>query len=231
MAGFAWTTTTTTAPASRREGVAVPDDADLVAAARQDPQAFALLYERYVNQIFGYCYVQLGDRTAAEDATSEVFLKALQALKGFRNGIFAAWLLTIARHTVIDLRRRKRATTPIDDAAGWLPDPGHTPETAAVDRAERVALRKAIADLPDDQRAAIELQMAGWSGEQIANALGKTPAAVYMLRVRALARMEKSLAKAGWGSGDGRPSGTGSAGGDALTSPSATPVKGARREP
>ena len=47
-------------------------------------------------------------------------------------------------------------------------------------------------------RTAVELQLAGWSGEQIAGALRRTPAAVYMLRARALARMEQSLRRSGW---------------------------------
>ena len=50
------------------------DDAALVTAARINRQNFRPLYERYVRQIHGYCYLRLGSRQAAEDATSEVFL-------------------------------------------------------------------------------------------------------------------------------------------------------------
>ena len=173
------------------------EDAALVAAAKVNPRDFALLYERYVGPVYRYCYVQLGSRTAAEDVTSEVFLKALAGLHGFRGGSVAAWLLRIARNLVIDLHRRRRPTASLE-AASERADPGMTPEAAAVARAEREALRVALDGLPDDQRAAVVLQLAGWSGEQVAAALGKTPQAVYMLRSRALARMQKSLRRAGW---------------------------------
>lgn len=173
------------------------DDRSLLRAARSDPRAFALLYERYVGPVFGFCYVQLGNRASAEDVTSEVFLKALAGLDGYRNGAVAAWFLAIARNTIIDLRRRRRAVEPIE-AAGEIADPGMSPEQVAEARAERIALRTALDGLPEDQRTAVELQLAGWSGEQIAAALGRSPAAVYMLRARALTRMEKSLRRAGW---------------------------------
>jgi RNA polymerase sigma-70 factor (ECF subfamily) len=173
------------------------DDVALVAAARADPAQFALLYERYVGPIYRFCYIQLGSRMAAEDATSEVFLKAIAALPGFRGGSVPGWLLQIARNTVIDLYRRKKPVSSIEERHD-LAGREQTPEQAALTAEAREALRRALAALPDDQRTAIVLQLAGWSGEQVAQALGKTRTAVYMLRVRALARLEKSLRAAGW---------------------------------
>jgi len=174
-----------------------PDDGALIAAARTDPREFTPLYERYVDRVYRYCYIQLGNHAAAEDATSEVFLKALAGLGGFRGGNVAAWILRIARNAVIDVHRRRRPSASID-VVGELPDPAPTPEGAVLAGAELRALRAALAALPDDQRAAVALQLAGWSGEQIAAALDRSPAAVYMLRTRALARMAKSLRRAGW---------------------------------
>lgn len=173
------------------------DDAALVAAARTDPACFGLLYERYVGPIYRFCYVQLGSAPAAEDATSEVFLKALAALPGFRGGSAPAWLFQIARNVVIDSYRRRRPVASIEeryDLAGSEP----TPEQAALAAAAAGALRDALAALPDDQRTAVTLQLAGHTGEQVAEALGRTRTAVYMLRVRALARLAKSLRAAGW---------------------------------
>ena len=173
------------------------DDAALVAAAQAEPEQFALLYERYVGPIYRYCYVQLGSRAAAEDATSEVFMKAFAALPRFRGGSVPGWLLRIARNTVIDAYRRRRPVQALEDADDVAVS-APTPEDAAVANAERRALRAALAELPDPQRSAVVLQLASWSGEQIAAALGKSPAAVYMLRVRALARLAKRLRAGGW---------------------------------
>ncbi len=54
-----------------------PSDSALVAAARADRRAFAPLYNRYVDPVYRYCLRRLGDRAAAEDATSQVFSKGL----------------------------------------------------------------------------------------------------------------------------------------------------------
>ncbi len=59
--------------------------------------------------------------------------------------------------------------------------------------AERQALRAAISSLPDDQRAAVELQLAGWSGQQIADAMRKSVPAVKQLRFRAMSRLRTAL--------------------------------------
>ena len=83
-------------------------DEQLVAAAQANPHAFTCLYERYLERIYRFCYNRLGERQAAEDATSEVFLQALAHLPAYRSGTFAAWLYTIARNVVIAHYRRQR---------------------------------------------------------------------------------------------------------------------------
>ncbi len=182
-------------------------DEQLVAAAQDDPQAFAALYERYLNRIYRYCYNRLGDRQAAEDATSEAFLKALAHLPSYRSGSFAAWLYTIAHNVVVAHYRRAQQNEPLDSAdvegraaAGSLiadPLAGH---------AERAALLSALAQLPDDQRTAVELPAAGWSDPQIGEIVGKSAPAVRMLRYRAMQRLHQLLVDDGAreNSGEGR---------------------------
>jgi RNA polymerase sigma-70 factor (ECF subfamily) len=168
-----------------------------MAAARTDPRAFGQVYERYVDPIYRYCYVQLGSRPAAEDATGEVFLKALAGIHGYRGGVVAAWLIQIARNVIHDIYRRRRPSAPLE-AVSEVADPALSPEAAALARAQQEALRHALASLPKDQHAAVALQLAGWPSDQIAGALGKSTAAVYMLRARALARLAKTLRRDGW---------------------------------
>jgi RNA polymerase sigma-70 factor (ECF subfamily) len=168
----------------------------LVAAARKDPRTFTALYTRYLDPVYRYCYVRLGSRDAAEDAASEVFLKALASLPSYRGGVFAGWLFRIAHNVVIDMQRQDKRKSSIPmDMAGEPIDPGQHPEELAIAGSERAALSAALRQLPDDQRAAVELQLAGWSGEQIAAALGRSPAAVRMLRVRALDRLRELLSE------------------------------------
>lgn len=177
---------------------AEPDDAALVAAARADPCAFAALYRRYARPIYRYCCLRLESRAAAEDATSEVFVKALAALPRYRDGAFAAWLFQIAHNVVQDAHRRRRLTEPgaaIPDA----PDPAPTPEEVALGQAGWEALRAALAALPERQRRVVELQVAGWSLAQSAEALGTSPGTVKVMRYRALARLRVLLSGAGQG--------------------------------
>src|SRR5215216_3517277 len=82
---------------------AIDPDGLLVEWARQDPQAFTALYDRYFNAVYGYCLSQLGDPDAAEDASSQTFLKALAALPRYsESGQFRPWLFAIAHNAVLD---------------------------------------------------------------------------------------------------------------------------------
>lgn len=171
------------------------DDRELAGEAVADPDAFRLLYERHVRTVFRFCKRRLGDTSAAEDATSEVFIKAWAGLSSFRGGSFTAWLIVIARHTVADFHRRRRPTAALDEIREPA-DGSPGPEASAVEAGERAMLRNALAELSEDQRLVLELQLAGWRGPEIAEALNKTPAAVKMLRQRALRRLRAQLASA-----------------------------------
>ena len=167
------------------------DEAALIEQARQDRQAFAPLYRRYLDPVYRYCYRRLGTREVAEDATSQVFLKALAALSGYRGASFRAWLFAIAHNVVVDVARR-RASAPLAEA-GDLADGAPTPEEVAVAADEHRTLRALLASLPADQRSVVELRLAGLTGAEVALALGRSLGAVKMLQFRAMARLRAGL--------------------------------------
>jgi len=169
-----------------------PEDAALVTVARADPQAFAPLYTRYGRLVYRYCCLRLESHEAAEDATSEIFLKALAGLPLCRAETFAAWLFQIAHNVVQDAHRRRRPTALVE-ALTDAPDPDPTPEDTAVGQAGWETLRSALASLPESQRRAVELQVAGWSVAQSASVLGTSPGTVKVLRHRALRRLRALL--------------------------------------
>jgi RNA polymerase sigma-70 factor (ECF subfamily) len=173
-----------------------PADAILVAAAQANPGAFAALYDRYLGRIYRYCYLRLAGPEEAEEATSRVFLQALAGLSAFRGGLFVAWLFRIAQNVVVDVERARRPAAPLQ-ARNDPPDPALGPEEATLARAEVEALRAALAVLPREQQAVLELGLAGWRGEEIATALGKSVPAVKMMRLRALRRLRRLLAEGG----------------------------------
>ena len=170
-------------------------DAELVRLAKADRQAFGLLYDRYVVRVYGYCYRRLRTREAAEDATSQVFLRAMTAIGTHRDGTsFPAWLFTIAERTVIDAWRRQRTQVSLDQ--GVIPeraDRDPTPEEAALAAEGRDTLRALLVHLPDDQRRAIELRLADLTGPEVAQVMGRPPGAIKMLQFRAITTLRRLL--------------------------------------
>jgi RNA polymerase sigma-70 factor, ECF subfamily len=172
--------------------VSAADEGASIDAAGTDPPAFAVLYHRHVSAIYRFCYRRLGTKEAAEDATAQVFTKALAGLAGYRGGSFQGWLLAIAHHVVVDEVRRARPDVPLTAAATSI-DPGRGPEEVALEAEASRALRALLPQLPPEQRRVVELRLAGLSGVEIAIALGRSHGTVRNLQHRALVRMRALL--------------------------------------
>jgi RNA polymerase sigma factor (sigma-70 family) len=169
------------------------DEAALVAQAVRDLKSFEPLYRRYVDPVYRYCYRRLGSREAAEDATSLVFAKALAALPRFRGGSFRAWLFAIAHRVVVDEIRSTRRAQPLG-AAALVADASPTPEELALAEDRDRSVRGLLAALPLVQRHILELRLAGLTGPEIAEALGRSHASVRTGQLRAVARLRLLLA-------------------------------------
>jgi RNA polymerase sigma-70 factor (ECF subfamily) len=172
------------------------EDEELAARAQRDGTVFALLYDRYVDSVYRYCYRRLGNETTAEDATSLVFVRALTALPRFDPGgsSFRSWLFAIAHNAIVDVTRSAsaRLNRPLETAAD-LTDPAPSPDDLALDAERRRSVGAALATLPDDQRRVVELRLAGLSGPEIAATTGRTHAAVRTAQRRAIARLRSLL--------------------------------------
>ncbi len=166
------------------------DEADEVARARQDPAAFAPLYERYVDAVYGYCRRRVSDPDRAADLTAQIFTRALAAMPGYvdRGDTFRSWLFAIAHNLVVDSYRTRREVVSIEGTTlgDHLRDREPGPEEHALWTDLREALR--------GQRAVVELRLAGLTGPEIARVLGMQLAAVKSIQFRAYARLRKRLA-------------------------------------
>ena len=91
-----------------------PDLPDVLAAQR-DRSAFGVIYRRYLDRVYGYCFHLLGDHHDAEDVTERTFVAALAALDGFRDtgATFRSWLFRIA-HNQLANALRARSRHPVD---------------------------------------------------------------------------------------------------------------------
>lgn len=178
----------------RDEGAGATDEAACVARAKADRQAFAVLYRRYVDPVYRYCHRRLGNREAAEDATSAVFLKALDALSTCRDDAFRSWLFSIAHNVVADRRRAAVRSEPLPEADD-LQAADSTPEEAALEGEAAETVAALLSWLTPEQAAVVELRLAGLTGVEIAAALGRSHAAVRMLQSRAIARLRALFAE------------------------------------
>lgn len=188
MPGFARLRATALDPPLRL----VQNEADLIAAARLDARAFGPLYDRYMADIFGYCFLRLDSREGAEDATSLIFAKALSGLATYRGPSFRGWLFGIAHHVVIDVYRSNRRHLPLDAAAD-IDDPSASPEHSLLNNESMSTLTAALRHLTPDQRQVIELRLAGLTNVEISLALGRSRGAVNVAQHRAVRRLRELL--------------------------------------
>ena len=91
------------------------DERNLVEQARNDPQAFAALYDRFVEPVYQYAMRRTRDRLLAEDITSATFEKALHHLRkyGWEGKSYRAWLYRIAYQQIVQHHRRNYRFVPI----------------------------------------------------------------------------------------------------------------------
>lgn len=169
---------------------AQPSDQTLVELAQRDPAHFAALYDRYLDDIYAYCYRRLGTRELTEDATSQVFLQALAALPRFRAHSFRAWLYTIAHNVVIDVHRARPTLPLIDDAA--LDQ--HSHDSGLDWHASELDVRQLLTQLTPEQREVVELRLSGMTGPEIAQILGRSHGSVRALQFRAYQQLRVLLA-------------------------------------
>lgn len=180
----------------RRRSTEDPDLAD-VRAAQANRAAFATLYRRYLDRVYGYAFYQLGDHHDAEDATERIFLAALRALPDFRDqgSTFRAWLFRIAHNTIANAHRsRSRRPTERLPDADERPAPDADPAGMVAVADELREVRRTVARMPDDRRQVILLRFVDdLSTKEIAQVLDRSPGAVRVLLHRALRELAARL--------------------------------------
>jgi RNA polymerase sigma-70 factor, ECF subfamily len=168
----------------------------LEAAARGDEEAFGRLWNDLQPRLLRYFTVAAP--AAAEDLASETWLGVVRGLDRFQGTepAFRAWVFTIARHEVLDWRRRAARRVTEDMPAHGLPDQAAPDDPAAAaleDLSTRAALAM-VATLPADQAEAIVLRVvAGLGVDRVAAIMGKRPGTVRVLTHRGLRRLAERL--------------------------------------
>ena len=182
-------------------------DEALLLALPDRLEALDALYERYVRPAMGLAVRMVGDRETAEEVVQEAFLSVWRNARRYEptRGSVRTWLLGIVHHRAIDRLRGRPQTAPLPEELG--PDPSAPDVWAlAAQQLDRAAIRQALAQLPAEQRQAIELAyFTGLTQSQIAATLG-VPLGTVKGRMRlGLARLRGLLETARVGPDEGEP--------------------------
>jgi RNA polymerase sigma-70 factor (ECF subfamily) len=165
-----------------------------------DPDAFALLYERYFDRVYAYLLIGLGDADAAEEGAQVTFAAALDALPDYTQSSmqsFRAWLFERAGDVAAEILTaqtgleplepqrlaRRRAGNAVDDP--WL---------AAMGKLSDRELLEALEQLWPRQRQVVMLRhMLGLTNRETATVLGCSAEDALVLRRDAMAVLSENL--------------------------------------
>jgi RNA polymerase sigma-70 factor, ECF subfamily len=170
---------------------------ELVIRAKQgDTNAIGELYECHRLGIFRYLYYRTGDTQAADDLTSEVFLRMIRSLSGYQQQdvAFQAWLFQIAHNLLNDHYRKMSVRNHVQLEENLMEHPINPP-TRPVERSlNSVTLQKALDHLSGEQRDVIVMRfITGMPISDVAQALNKSEDAVKGLQRRALSTLRDVL--------------------------------------
>lgn len=177
-------------------------DAELLQAARQDPQAFREFYDRYAVWVRSWFLHETGSESAALDLTAETFAQAWRSSRRFRDeadGSGAPWLFGIGRNLLRQYHKHSRIETAARERLGLSLAFAESDDYERVD--DRIAadslgpvLQSAVGALPADQRQALELRVVQQlSYIEVAVRLGCTQNAARLRVSRALRTLTGQL--------------------------------------
>jgi RNA polymerase sigma-70 factor, ECF subfamily len=147
-----------------------PDDSVLMLRfVAGDMAAFEQLYHRHKGGLMRFLQRGLGRRETAEECFQEIWSRVISARERYRpEARFATWLYQIAHNLLIDQYRRQRpeySAEELPESAGDIepnpisPAPALTPEETLGDFEQARRLQQALAELPDEQRIALQLRL------------------------------------------------------------------------
>lgn len=179
-----------------------PEAKIMVEVAEGRLSAFKTLVELHHKPLISFIARFTGDRDSAEDIAQEVFLRVFKAAKDYKpQAKFKTWLFTIATNLCLNEIRDNKSIPKIVDLSDFpeqeypnIAPEAFSPEKAAANVELSTAVRKAISNLPKNQRIAILLrQYDDFSYSEISKIMGFSISAVESLIQRARQSLKKSL--------------------------------------
>ncbi len=181
--------------AQRRDYAHLSAEALVDLVARSDEMALAELYDRVGGVAYGLAYRILRDEALAQDAVQDAFLGLWRNAASFvpEQGKATTWVLTLVHRRAVDVVRReqRRRTEPLESA----PEPTDGSAADAVWlRLDRQRVQRALEQLPDVQRQAIELAYyGGFTQSELAERLGQPIGTIKSRMFAGLTRLRELL--------------------------------------
>jgi RNA polymerase sigma-70 factor, ECF subfamily len=181
----------------RRNNAHLSDEALVALVARSSDAALGELYDRYGSTAYGLALRVVRDPALAEDVVQEAFLSVWRSAARFvpERAKASTWIMIFVHRRAVDVVRReeRRRGEPLDRAD--QPATGSTEEVAWL-RFERERVQEALAQLPDQQREAIELAYyGGFTQAQLAERLGQPLGTIKSRVFNGLGRLRELLAE------------------------------------
>jgi RNA polymerase sigma-70 factor (ECF subfamily) len=177
-------------------------DSTLITRAQEQPEAFGVLYERYVDRIYSYICYRTGNNQDAEDLTARTFYRAMNHFPAYedRGAPLSAWLYRIAHNLVANWHRdhSRRQMVSLEDLV--LRAPRAKGPVARIEKSddEDVLLAAVRRLAPDRQQLVILKHVEGLTNAEIGEVMGRTEGAIKSLYHRTLVTLREDLADK-WG--------------------------------
>lgn len=163
----------------------------MIRAKQGDQSAFNELHARYFFPVMRFFAKRVKGQEDAEDLAQTVFLKLYTSSAPFRDQAISplAYLMTMARHTLVDYWRRRQPEL-VDSSVISEEEPMLAKRFLEDAMSARQLLAKAFVDLSPDERAVLQHKFfSGESTSEIAERLAKTEAAIRQIQCRALRKL------------------------------------------
>ena len=178
----------------------VNSDVELIKAIGDgDHKAFERLTDRYKNALYNFVYRYIGDMSAAQEVTQEVFLsiyKAAYRFKEIENAKVSTWIFKIAYNfSMNELKRRKRYLRLLNDNVGEKKMPDRTQALESIENRELIeTVMSELSLIPENQRAALLLRVnQELSYREISEVLNVSVSSVEMLIFRARKHLKQHI--------------------------------------
>jgi RNA polymerase sigma-70 factor (ECF subfamily) len=177
------------------------DEYALIERAKSDPEAFGILYERYVTKIYNYMYYRVGNHYDAEDLTARTFYRAMNHIAEYtpRGAPFSAWLYRIAHNLMANWHRdrQRHQIVPLEDAV-LRAEHAEEPHQISEREDEKHHLLTAIRGLPEDRQQLLILKFVeGLSNIEIGEIMERSEGAIKSLYYRTLVSLRDVLDEEG----------------------------------